>query len=574
MTAACFGNNIFNDDGIQDCLSNLLSSQIRRYVIDLYWDTTNRRFGLCPVEIPNLSSNASQVATSEGSIVAATSLASGDIEGRQVTSSVTSNATIASGQVTSTTNAPTATYSIIATNGDSQMFQLGPYRCSNTLTLASITSIFSSYLTNTANTLEAKILLWTLNLHVASTWEAPNSPRDSLSPSQLPATGEYVGSHLDSVSNLLYTPGTLLSDRSNLNSSWFRRGNPNDLPLTSYFHTLAKTNGDVETDDGWPSENYIQVAKGKRLLVGFGDFDPGLANYNTTTDSERIYPSNYLSSPQQVSWLSNGELSQGCFYNANEYTVGEVNNSWAVTAINSTNPPNLSYAADNLTTCGISQILNTTINSITADTVPDPYQDFGNQAIFSWTYGEPQNDSSAGPNTKSKFRCALMVSNDTYRGHWRVEYCSNKYRAICREANSPYQWRISGFTVPYDRGDSACMGNSSFDVPRTGLENSYLYNKILHDAQDDPSLLNGVWINFNSLAVENCWITTGVNGSCPYYQTSDATHSRQILIPTIAALIVLILTVLTILVKCSANARDSRKRRRGEGGWDYEGVPS
>jgi len=49
---------------------------------------------------------------------------------------------------------------------------------------------------------------------------------------------------------------------------------------------------------------------------------------------------------------------------------------------------------------------------------------------------------------------------------------------------------------------------------------------------------------------------------------------REVLIPTIAAIIVLLLTALTLFVKCNVNRRMSRRRKRGEGGWDYEGVPS
>ena len=90
-------------------------------------------------------------------------------------------------------------------------------------------------------------------------------------------------------------------------------------------------------------------------------------------------------------------------------------------------------------------------------------------------------------------------------------------------------------------------------------------------AEDPPA---GVWINFNSLNLQTCWVATGPNGTCPYYDDSRATQSRQVLVPTIAAIIVLILTALTLFVKCSANRRNSKNRRRGEGGWDYEGVPS
>ena len=66
LSKACFGLNKYEDNAAESCLSNLLSSQIQRYVIDIYWDTINLRFGLCPVEIPVSSEGASELATSEG----------------------------------------------------------------------------------------------------------------------------------------------------------------------------------------------------------------------------------------------------------------------------------------------------------------------------------------------------------------------------------------------------------------------------------------------------------------------------------------------------------------------------
>jgi hypothetical protein len=48
-----------------------------------------------------------------------------------------------------------------------------------------------------------------------------------------------------------------------------------------------------------------------------------------------------------------------------------------------------------------------------------------------------------------------------------------------------------------------------------------------------------------------------------------------VVIPTVAGVIVFLLAILTITVKCAANRQNTRRRRkRGEGGWDYEGVPS
>ena len=575
VTAACFGNNVYEDAAAENCLSNLLSSQIRRYVIDLYWDTVNRRFGLCPVEIPNTPSDSSQIATSEGPISAGSVVTSSSIAARQIASISATNATLSSTRDSATaTTSATTTYSVISTGEDSRVLQLGQYQCSDTLTLASVTSVFSNYLARTSNTLDAKIVIWILNLHVAASSNQINSPRTTLSPDLLPNSTENVATYLDSLEDVLYSPSALLSDRQNLNSSWFRRGNREELPLTSYISTFVLPNGDLATEDGWPGENYIQVSKGRRMLIGFGEIDPAMSEYNTSMDDARVYPAGYISKQQDIEFQPDGQLVSGCYYNASQFDVGKLNNSWAVAPINTISPPNLDNMADNLTTCGFSQLLNVTIDGITADAVGGPYQDFGNNAIFSWAYGQPENDTSQGVDEDRKFRCALMVSTDAYRGHWRVEYCSERHRVACREAGSPYLWRISSFSVPYASGDAACTGNTTFDVPRTGLENAYLYNKVLNVAEDEQSLLDGIWINFNSLAVQDCWITTGINGSCPYYQDSSATQSRQILIPALAALIVLILTVLTILVKCTSNARNSRIRRRGEGGWDYEGVPS
>lgn len=573
MTAACFGNHFYNDSSAENCLSNLLDSQIRRYVIDVYWDSLNSVFRLCPVQIPNSpNNNASQSATSQGSITADDSIQTASLPPRQVRSSYSANVT--SIQPTTTISSNSANYSVISSDGTSQLVQLGPYQCSNTLTLSSVTSVFSDYLTRTSNTLDAKVLIWILNLHVAAPWDRPTDSSDNLTVSNLPAPDQSISSYLDNLDDIIYTPGRLLSDRRNLNSSWFRRASENDLPLVSYYNLTRLSNGDVTTDDGWPNEDYIQVAQGKRMLIGFGNIDSDMSGYNTTMDGSRIYPPNYLTAAQDVTFDSNGELSNGCFYNKNEFTVAQVNNSWAMATINQINPPDLGDAADNLTTCGMSQMLNVTIDGITADGDAEPYQSYGNNAVFGWAYGQPENDSSIDDIDGRKFRCALMISTDAWQGHWRVEFCNERYHVACREGRSPYRWTISDLKVPYDSGEAACKGNTTFDVPRTGLENRYLWNTIMAEANDESGSLDGVWINFNSLDVESCWVTTGVNGSCPYYLNQSATHSRQILIPTIAALIVLILSVLTVLVKCSTNARNSRIRRRGIGGWDYEGIPS
>jgi len=86
-----------------------------------------------------------------------------------------------------------------------------------------------------------------------------------------------------------------------------------------------------------------------------------------------------------------------------------------------------------------------------------------------------------------------------------------------------------------------------------------------------------IWIDFNSLAVEACWTSGGPNASCPYSQSQR--DAKYVIVPSVAAVIVLILFGLFMLVKL-ANVRVEKGRRRRKKEWkrfeghDYEGVPA
>ena len=59
---------------------------------------------------------------------------------------------------------------------------------------------------------------------------------------------------------------------------------------------------------------------------------------------------------------------------------------------------------------------------------------------------------------------------------------------------------------------------------------------------------------------------------------ADAVQIPDIVAPTVPVgwIITLLLAALTVFVKCAANRQTSRRgrRRKGDEGWDYEGVPS
>ena len=198
----------------------------------------------------------------------------------------------------------------------------------------------------------------------------------------------------------------------------------------------------------------------------------------------------------------------------------------------------------------------------------DLYRDFAQRTIWSWGTGEPRN-SEFGDESRTENRCAVLNATS---GYWQTEDCAESHYSACRYNGQPYQWTISNSDASYTDASVGCKNDNEFTAPRTSLENAYLlhiWQRTIKSHVIDDNLL---WLNFNDLDAKGCWVV-GQNSTCPYLpQTS---HDRKVIIPTVAAVIVFVLAALTVFVKCAANRqRSKRRRRRGDDGWDYEGVPS
>lgn len=61
---------------------------------------------------------------------------------------------------------------------------------------------------------------------------------------------------------------------------------------------------------------------------------------------------------------------------------------------------------------------------------------------------------------------------------------------------------------------------------------------------------------------------------CPYGLGADILRERSIIIPTVAAIIVLIVTSLTLFVKVAGNRRVRKRTKKRTNGFVYEGIPS
>ncbi|KAM5469290.1 Maintenance of telomere capping protein 6 [Microsporum audouinii] len=553
LSAACFGAGLYEDDAARKCISNLLSVGYRRLYVDVYWSPTGGLWGFCPI----------------------------DTFGALPTPN-TPTGTSSRDPVSSTTSAsPTSTSIAAGARKRDQIYNLGPYSCTQSLGISSLSAILEEYFSSTANTINAEMLFLIINMHAAASPDSPEEPPEKPSLKDLPSPPNLLGRVLErSLGSYIYSPLKLMENRRNLNESWFSVSPPHQ-PIAEYFTTTVDDRNHLVTANGWPSTGFAVLARATRLILGWGTIDPQMSAYNFTGD-QLVFSPNSLESHIDITVDSAANLTNGCLYDPGTTALSDVDRPWALAALPQRNPSDeLSLLTRQLVSCGISPVVNHTLLNVTADNDIGPYQNVSYSATWTWAKDEPLNSTgSTSSQIKNSYRCAAMDAASS--GRWRAHECTDEFHVACRVGNSPHDWIISERTATYFDAEEACPDNTVFSVPRTPLENIYLYAKldsqsnrteIISPDTDDNYSDQMLWIDFNSADVPACWVTHGPKAQCPYEIDSNEIQRRAILVPTIAAIIVLIVTALTLFVKCNANRRNSRRRRVIDG-WDYEGVPS
>lgn len=467
---------------------------------------------------------------------------------------------------------------------DGTLLQVGEYTCSTQLDFHQFLNVLYGHFINTEDNLNATTKYIILNLHAASSVSGSSDPDASPSQDNLPQ-GNNLLSSLISANNsqYLYTPQLLGDQRSDLNkpTSWFTV-RQSITPDSTFYQVDRSSNNIVSTPDGWPSESVVEFARARRMLAGFGHIDPEMQGYDLSLDAATIFAPGYLQNPRDITLTSNGSITNGCFFNSDESSVANANSSWS-TSINlaqnaaQDTPLDISLAqASNLTACGISPILNTTLSNASADSNPLPYKSYVLSTIWSWAENEPSNidpddQDPADPSQDPINRCAVLNATSA---HWQSHDCGVSHHAACRvDGESPYTFRISDSSAAYAKAEAACRNGVSFAAARSALENSFLSHawrdyRDEHDVEDEL-----LWVDFNDLDIAGCWVI-GQNSTCPY-QDQQVGEVRRVVVPTVAAVIVFVLAILTIFIKCASNRRNTKRRRkRVDDGWDYEGVPS
>lgn len=588
MRSACFATNSFEDAAAANCFSNLLEVEFRRFVVDVYYDSTRNLWSLCPVQLGVVDGTAQgtsaavkkrQATSSSSSIPLSTTSSLGQTSASQTASTETASSLQSATQSTNVASSTISSSLVSSTSPNSEnqtVYQVGPYSCTHTVTLDLLCNVLAGHIKATSDHVNATVKYIILNLHAAASASDPTgSPQEP----SLDNSGVYSETLSivinETLADYIYTPIQLAEERADINSSWYSVPF-DDQPIAQYLQTSPTIRDDVSSPQGWPSEIFVEFVRFKRLLVGIGSIDPQMSTYNLTGDLDSIFAPGVLTADHDVSLATDGQLNTGCIFDSSDTSVFAVNGSWATTSnvLTSASPLSLDeslVAASNLTSCGISPFLNQTLSKTTADIDAAPYASFVQSSIWSWYPGSPSDDQSETA-LESSNHCAVLST--ALSGHWTTADCSKRHYGACRVGNQPYEWTVSSQTGEYDNVDDSCPSNSTFAVPRTALENSYLHAAIQSHISSGAITDTGFyWVDFNDADVAGCWVS-GVNGTCPYVSTKNP-NSRKISVSAVAGVIVFVLAALTIFVKCTANRRSlKRTRKRGNGGWDYEGVPS
>ncbi|KAI4716772.1 hypothetical protein E4T48_06997 [Aureobasidium sp. EXF-10727] len=626
LTPVCFSDRQYEDAAAQQCLSNLLALGFHRIVVDLYWDQSRQTWSLCPVELSNQGNSTSPIntggypsslSTSSSSTSPSATLTrarfSGDtaepqerhvfrsssiiignedvhqrgrIHVRQ-TSEFLSESTAASATDAALTAATLATDPSSMTSGSvvamsqtssaaqpSQIgHQVGGYSCTESIGISTITDVLAGYFQATENDLNATFKYLDFNVRLAAPFNDPAGNTSPADPERLPTVGNYISDLINStLSPYLYTPAALRSERANLNQSWFA-SNIDNPPAVEYMTTMPLSDGSgLYTLNGWPSESIIMFLRALRIIASVG-VDSQMQQYDFGADTETIFSAESVSNNVGTTLSSDGSVTSGCLYQPDNTTLAAVNSSWAISSNlpNTTSLNTTSYAALNLSSCGISPVLNTPLlGSLATDNVTT-YRQFIRDSLWGWDTDEPSDSITTATTSR---HCA--VANLNNNGLWEVADCTDENHFICRRDNSPYEFSISDGKARYYQGYEACDEGLSFAVPRTALENRYMI-AALRDWVSRQTDLDGApvfWLSINDIDTKDCWVS-GVDKTCPYRNDVRDTGKPTVVIPTVAGVIVFLLAILTITVKCAANRQNTRRRlKRGEGGWDYEGVPS
>lgn len=266
-------------------------------------------------------------------------------------------------------------------------------------------------------------------------------------------------------------------------------------------------------------------------------------------------------------------------------------------------------------TCGYIPIVSAPVNvNNISSLVP-----LANSAIWSWAPDQPtipsssndtgssnnnnNNNSSDDDDIAANYRCTVLDESG-----WRVEDCNKEYPTLCSfivpssasqdlAQSLAYTW-VFGEPSKFSNVESSCsftynvtsllssrdinISTSSladvnlplqFSIPQSALQDTSVRIQL---ASND-SIGYPIWIDLNSMAVSDCWVTGGPDANCPY-NPAQWNRNKVALLSIAVTVTFFLLVVIGLLQLAKLPIRHNETRwkklinKHTES--QYEGVPA
>lgn len=426
-------------------------------------------------------------------------------------------------------------------------------KCQSSLRLTDLAETVHSYLTDTDTNLSANLIILLFNIL-------------SISDTSSDVESAQIGTSNDTLSSVLlnyfdakiYTPDGLNNDRSN--------------GIT--YNALSQT-----SSTGWPTTSHFLFSEKRRLLAASSDANmPSNTTYQKSWDVSTVFNSTFLENTVTTANASSPS-------NSTERAL----ESWRL---------DFGSGSDTFTTSLFSEAIawgySPVINS-TSDDFTTLIGGFMNESLWSWAPSQPLSQYEArristdsDDTSQSAFSCgSLSVSEKK----WQVSNCYADKHVACRLNNStPFRWAVTVDKFSYFHAEDACadipksryvsdassMAKNAtyiFSVPKSALE-----QKALNDLLSNANLnATDVWIDMNSIAIPDCWVTGGAYANCPYKKVSSHRNFVEMLTPSAVFCGVLLLGIMALRLRrvpIHDNRKYWKKLVNEYAESEYDGVPS
>jgi hypothetical protein len=417
----------------------------------------------------------------------------------------------------------------------------GSHYCQRNFSLDDILLQMSEYIKATDTDISVNVMLMRLYLYRLDDTKADGKVAQNISSKLI--------SYLD---NRIYTPVDLRNDRKN----------------GFTFGVSGKS------ENGYPTAHRFLLELKQRIMVSVTYMNLDKDAYDISQDEDTVFEidedrsgPDYMNSDESndagMSYVTD-KTPKMCHSNSTEY-LSTINSTtvktWRTILDTKDNP----FTTENIrdyVQCGFSPVINTGLK--TMQELVEPVD----ASIWAWSLEQPtwkhSNNKTNEEDGPVAWECAILDTDG-----WKVANCYAKYKSLCRANNMAYDWNIGEKEENYFEAINACEGQNYFSVPRTALQNKVAMIELNNSLP--------VWIDLNSISVDNCWVTGGPYASCPYHPVSN--NRNEVVKLSIAAMVAFLLVVLILLLKL-----DKVPLKKHQYRWrrlvnkaaeeEYEGVPA